>query len=181
MVVGCCLSVCLDLALFFFFNDTAPSEIYTLSLHDALPIWLRPSQSVMMMTWTSDRSGIASIGVLRSAQYPEPTIARMKRTTRNAFRAENWMMRSITASSHSRRAGRRRAAAFGRTRVLVLRMVHATHVHGSHVHPRHRHRHRLHRGHQVGLGVDQELRRGHDALAFGDADRKSTRLNSSHG
>src|SRR5947207_5295090 len=24
---------------FFFFNDTAPPEIYTLSLHDALPIW----------------------------------------------------------------------------------------------------------------------------------------------
>src|SRR5437016_14662324 len=26
------------LALFFFFNDTATTEIYTLSLHDALPI-----------------------------------------------------------------------------------------------------------------------------------------------
>src|SRR5438445_11185612 len=26
---------------FFFFNDTAPTEIYTLSLHDALPIYLR--------------------------------------------------------------------------------------------------------------------------------------------
>src|SRR5476649_2964762 len=25
-------------SLFFFFNDTAPTEIYTLSLHDALPI-----------------------------------------------------------------------------------------------------------------------------------------------
>src|SRR3712207_9538263 len=25
----------------FFFNDTATSEIYTLSLHDALPIWQR--------------------------------------------------------------------------------------------------------------------------------------------
>src|SRR5439155_20046002 len=24
---------------FFFFTDTAPTEIYTLSLHDALPIW----------------------------------------------------------------------------------------------------------------------------------------------
>src|SRR2546422_5921143 len=24
---------------FFFFNDTATTEIYTLSLHDALPIW----------------------------------------------------------------------------------------------------------------------------------------------
>src|SRR6266404_2055833 len=26
---------------FFFFNDTATTEIYTLSLHDALPIWIR--------------------------------------------------------------------------------------------------------------------------------------------
>src|SRR5256885_6087953 len=26
---------------FFFFNDTATTEIYTLSLHDALPIWRR--------------------------------------------------------------------------------------------------------------------------------------------
>src|SRR2546425_3446590 len=30
---------------FFFFNDTATTEIYTLSLHDALPICLRPSTS----------------------------------------------------------------------------------------------------------------------------------------
>src|SRR2546425_1103694 len=29
------------LSLFFFFNDTAPTEIYTLSLHDALPICSR--------------------------------------------------------------------------------------------------------------------------------------------
>src|SRR5260221_7233064 len=29
------------LFFFFFFNDTATTEIYTLSLHDALPIWLR--------------------------------------------------------------------------------------------------------------------------------------------
>src|SRR5256885_7468857 len=29
--------------VFFFFNDTATTEIYTLSLHDALPIWSRPS------------------------------------------------------------------------------------------------------------------------------------------
>src|SRR5260221_12336104 len=29
-----------QLHLFFFFNDTATTEIYTLSLHDALPIWL---------------------------------------------------------------------------------------------------------------------------------------------
>jgi len=29
----------LVLFFFFFFNDTATTEIYTLSLHDALPIW----------------------------------------------------------------------------------------------------------------------------------------------
>src|SRR3712207_8753982 len=28
-------------SVFFFFNDTATTEIYTLSLHDALPIYLR--------------------------------------------------------------------------------------------------------------------------------------------
>src|SRR2546425_5884573 len=28
---------------FFFFNDTATTEIYPLSLHDALPIWPTPS------------------------------------------------------------------------------------------------------------------------------------------
>src|SRR5688572_31672413 len=32
------VSVCLLLFFFFFFNDTATTEIYTLSLHDALPI-----------------------------------------------------------------------------------------------------------------------------------------------
>src|SRR2546429_6589568 len=30
---------CLRISFFFFFNDTATTEIYTLSLHDALPIW----------------------------------------------------------------------------------------------------------------------------------------------
>ena len=29
---------------YFFFNDTATTEIYTLSLHDALPIWSRLAQ-----------------------------------------------------------------------------------------------------------------------------------------
>src|SRR5438552_12314793 len=32
------------LSFFFFFNDTATTEIYTLSLHDALPIFFFPIQ-----------------------------------------------------------------------------------------------------------------------------------------
>src|SRR3712207_8967016 len=37
MYVYC--TVCILLCRFFFFNDTATTEIYTLSLHDALPIY----------------------------------------------------------------------------------------------------------------------------------------------
>src|SRR2546428_1783969 len=33
---------------FFFFNDTATTEIYTLSLHDALPIWRSDKESSTM-------------------------------------------------------------------------------------------------------------------------------------
>src|SRR5256885_5366019 len=34
----CCCDACIYCFFFFFFNDTATTEIYTLSLHDALPI-----------------------------------------------------------------------------------------------------------------------------------------------
>src|SRR5258708_18959807 len=37
---------------FFFFNDTATTEIYTLSLHDALPIWAeRRAPSTSWAQW----------------------------------------------------------------------------------------------------------------------------------
>src|SRR5260370_9893661 len=41
-VVGCffLLTSAATTSTFFFFNDTATTEIYTLSLHDALPIWV---------------------------------------------------------------------------------------------------------------------------------------------
>src|SRR5260370_29117011 len=38
-------SVNTRVTFFFFFNDTATTEIYTLSLHDALPIYRHRSQS----------------------------------------------------------------------------------------------------------------------------------------
>src|SRR5438046_10517305 len=37
--------LCFSLSLFFFFNHTATTEIYTLSLHDALPISSRTTGS----------------------------------------------------------------------------------------------------------------------------------------
>src|ERR1035438_10906087 len=46
----------LCLFFFFFFNDTATTEIYTLSLHDALPIYKRKgwvAASGDLASWTS--------------------------------------------------------------------------------------------------------------------------------
>src|SRR3712207_8828384 len=39
MLVDCVLRMVTHIFIFFFFNDTATTEIYTLSLHDALPIY----------------------------------------------------------------------------------------------------------------------------------------------
>src|SRR5687768_18598264 len=50
LLVLICFSILLF--FFFFFNDTATTEIYTLSLHDALPISRRPVTSA----WIFPRS-----------------------------------------------------------------------------------------------------------------------------
>src|SRR2546429_6898755 len=39
--------------IFFFFNDTATTEIYTLSLHDALPISIPPPSGLRPGPWPS--------------------------------------------------------------------------------------------------------------------------------
>src|SRR2546427_1792036 len=42
---------------FFFFNDTATTEIYTLSLHDALPIYsIRSSSMIRSRAWSRSLS-----------------------------------------------------------------------------------------------------------------------------
>ena len=49
------------LLLFFFFNDTATTEIYTLSLHDALPI-CHKSLSFSSDCYESQTRRLAAIG-----------------------------------------------------------------------------------------------------------------------
>src|SRR5690349_22044117 len=51
---------------FFFFNDTATTEIYTLSLHDALPISNAGSQ---VCVGNSRRSAYAIIRITRSEEH----------------------------------------------------------------------------------------------------------------
>src|SRR5712664_3139269 len=59
LVQFCAVAFCLHLDFFFFFfNDTATTEIYTLSLHDALPIRgvpsFEPSSTISQRAGNSD-------------------------------------------------------------------------------------------------------------------------------
>src|SRR2546422_6164001 len=66
--------------LFFFFNDTATTEIYTLSLHDALPISsLTRSSSRARSAAVSSRR--RSVLVLRSRYSPIPAASRSEEHT----------------------------------------------------------------------------------------------------
>src|SRR5437879_7290155 len=49
---------------FFFFNDTATTEIYTLSLHDALPIFLTPLIRSIPLGWPHK-----ALNLLRSEEH----------------------------------------------------------------------------------------------------------------
>src|SRR5438876_3614837 len=51
----------------FFFNDTAPTEIYTLSLHDALPIF--PPSSLRRPTPAASSSRRPRGRLVRSEEY----------------------------------------------------------------------------------------------------------------
>src|SRR5256886_11060530 len=59
---------CLPVFAFFFFNDTATTEIYTLSLHDALPISpLPPAPNRARMAIHSGRDSSATCMSARSS------------------------------------------------------------------------------------------------------------------
>src|SRR5258708_32583253 len=59
----------LSQSFFFFFNDTATTEIYTLSLHDALPISSSKKKSA---GWLGHSARGASREVFRETAAPNP-------------------------------------------------------------------------------------------------------------
>src|SRR2546430_7761804 len=72
--------VCVFNSFFFFFNDTATTEIYTLSLHDALPISLRLAQDE------------AAVDVRAEWRYYDSYVALVEPSLRAALDA--WIARS---------------------------------------------------------------------------------------
>src|SRR2546422_11301703 len=54
---------------FFFFNDTATTEIYTLSLHDALPIYLKKRHVRFLLLQFTDLLGVNKAVEVPASQF----------------------------------------------------------------------------------------------------------------
>src|SRR3712207_8043153 len=66
----------------FFFNDTATTEIYTLSLHDALPIWSRRPPTRRARPAGSWCSGIAPPGSTTTSAWRSTVSSSDRKSTR---------------------------------------------------------------------------------------------------
>src|SRR3712207_9450909 len=89
--------------MFFFFNDTATAEIYTLSLHDALPIYLTLNRMTATLSGgESQRIRLATqIGSnLTGVLYvlDEPTIGLHQRDNIRLIRSEEHTLNSSHAN-----------------------------------------------------------------------------------
>src|SRR3712207_7158478 len=71
--------------MFFFFNDTATTEIYTLSLHDALPIFSRPGSprdpTIHLLVYGRSLRSLSSFST-RSLRSLSSSLARDRKSTR---------------------------------------------------------------------------------------------------
>src|SRR2546429_4055148 len=68
---------------FFFFNDTATTEIYTLSLHDALPIFESgPNQTLGFFGGSQQSPGVANFPPFRYSLWPVFSLGPDRKSTR---------------------------------------------------------------------------------------------------
>src|ERR1039457_7718152 len=96
------LLVSLSFFCFFFFNDTATTEIYSLSLHDALPIWARPVRAGRNFPNPGHPASSRSEEHTSELQSPCNLVCRLlleKKNKRNTQRAT--ATSSPTTSSHT--------------------------------------------------------------------------------
>src|SRR5689334_24166352 len=61
--------------IFFFFNDTATTEIYTLSLHDALPIYSTPTPSASPVASPASSPSPSPLASPSPSPSPSPSAA----------------------------------------------------------------------------------------------------------
>src|SRR2546430_9665931 len=95
---------------FFFFNDTATTEIYTLSLHDALPICIRSGVNWMRENRRSSASAtVWTIRVFASPGTPRSS-ARSEEHTSELQSQSNLVCRLLLEKKKNDRRERRSAS-----------------------------------------------------------------------
>src|SRR5256885_15602434 len=104
---------------FFFFNDTATTEIYTLSLHDALPISQKPRLQLRRHVADLVEKERAAFGLLEA---PAPLLLRAGERT--ALMAEELRFQQVLGHRRGidgdKRLGRARAMTVQRARHQLL-------------------------------------------------------------
>src|SRR3989449_5779280 len=94
---------------FFFFNDTATTEIYTLSLHDALPISLQALQQALAGRYVLDRplgrGGMGMVYLAREVRLERPVAVKLLPPAKAAQPAarERFLREARTADRKSTR------------------------------------------------------------------------------
>src|SRR5215510_10093911 len=85
---------------FFFFNDTATTEIYTLSLHDALPIWPRSGrvvhQAARALLCASCPTQTPRARILERSEVPRSFLARLLSLLPKSL-LSSWVGRAVHA------------------------------------------------------------------------------------
>src|SRR5204862_5085550 len=112
--------ICLLLILsFFFFKDTAPSQIYTLSLHDALPISLPvgPTTRIIPCWWRRKWRTSSSA----AADIPISSRADRKSTRLNSSHVE--ISYAVFCLKKKKRKNHRRRTQHGRNNHKPLRII----------------------------------------------------------
>src|SRR6266511_6488295 len=64
---------------FFFFNDTATTEIYTLSLHDALPIFSTSYKNADVIVTGKSAVGNTDAGPVETPSIPESLLTKIQK------------------------------------------------------------------------------------------------------
>src|SRR3712207_7631403 len=89
------MSVAIMLVLFFFFNDTATTEIYTLSLHDALPIFHPPGHARGPGRTEALCAGLGVLPALHRTRAPQ---GRLRRGTKGRLDRKSTRLNSSHAN-----------------------------------------------------------------------------------
>src|SRR2546430_17392754 len=105
----------------FFFNDTATTEIYTLSLHDALPIWRARQAGSLAAAGAAGRPAGAALA-LRAARGPRGAADRRalgRPPRRGGGGSRRRLLRARRPLAAGRPGGRAAAPRAGRGRVAA--------------------------------------------------------------